>query len=132
MRAALLAAICFYQRHLSPLKGFGCAYRVHTGRASCSALGYRAVRRHGVFTGLGLIRERTRRCGAIHRRHHAVAALHSQRGVCDVGCDLPSCDLPDCDLGCDRPGGNLLNCCDCGGCDWPTKKKRADSDRELR
>jgi putative component of membrane protein insertase Oxa1/YidC/SpoIIIJ protein YidD len=38
-REALLVAIRFYQRHVSPRKGYRCAYRVHTGRCGCSALG---------------------------------------------------------------------------------------------
>ncbi|MGQ3054430.1 MAG: membrane protein insertion efficiency factor YidD [Roseateles sp.] len=127
MRALLLLLIRLYQRHISPHKGFSCAYRVHTGRAGCSALGYRAVRRHGVFTGLGLIRARTRRCGVAQRRYGSAAArvaLATQRGDCDVGCPA---DLP-----CDGPGRSSwgicdwLNCCDC--CDWPERKKKRRRD----
>jgi uncharacterized protein len=128
LRRAVLNAIRAYQRYVSPYKGFCCAYREHTGRASCSALGYRAVRRHGVFAGLAIARERTFRCGVAHRRHRLrlVPALHSQRGVCDVGCDLP------CDGGCDLPSGksfskacDFLSCCDCGSCDWPDRKRKS-------
>lgn len=124
MHRLLLALIRLYQRHLSPRKGFSCAYRVHTGRASCSALGYRAVRRHGAFKGLALTRERTRRCGAEHRHHGPLPRrLHAQQGVCDAGCDLP-CDSP-CDAG---PGGgrglaHLCDLADCCGCDWPSRDK---------
>jgi len=53
-RDLALLAITLYQRHLSPYKGFRCAYALHTGRASCSRLGYRAIRRHGL-RGLGLL-----------------------------------------------------------------------------
>ncbi|MGC4077928.1 MAG: membrane protein insertion efficiency factor YidD [Rubrivivax sp.] len=135
MRRVVLAAIRFYQRHLSPHKGFCCAYRHHTGRASCSALGYRAVRRYGVFTGLGLTRQRTRLCGVVHRRHQpALRRLHAERGVCDLPCDLP-CDgghgLGGCDLPDTRTLGracDYLSCCDCGSCDWP-KRERRKSDR---
>lgn len=126
MRWLLLAVIRAYQRYLSPYKGFGCAYRVHTGRASCSALGYRAVRRHGVFTGLCLIRRRTSLCGVAHRRHVAAPPpLQAQRGVCDLGCDLPDAG------GCDLPGGrhlgalaDALGCCDACNCDWPRREPR--------
>lgn len=128
MRRAVLAAIRVYQRYVSPYKGICCAYREHTGRASCSALGYRAVRRHGVFAGLALIRQRTHRCGVAHRRYRnqRVPMLHAQRGVCDIGCDLP------CDGGCDLAGGggfskvcDFLSCCDWGGCDWPDRKRKS-------
>ncbi len=128
MRRLLLAAIGTYQRYISPYKGFCCAYRRHTGRSSCSTLGFRAVRRFGAVGGLLLIRRRTQLCGVAHRRHAAGthASLHPQRGVCDIGCDLP------CDVGCDFPSFSTVSkicdftsCCDCGGCDWPTRRKRS-------
>ena len=58
MKQLALAAIRLYQRHLSPHKGFCCAYRVHTGRASCSSLGYRAIRRFGLWLGLVILHRR--------------------------------------------------------------------------
>jgi putative component of membrane protein insertase Oxa1/YidC/SpoIIIJ protein YidD len=128
MRRALLAAIGAYQRYVSPYKGFCCAYRQHTGRSSCSTLGYRAVRRYGAFAGLGVIRKRTQLCGIAHRRHHEDPRtnLHPERGVCDVGCDVP------CDFSCDAPGPSTLgricdftSCCDCGSCDWPKRRKHS-------
>jgi uncharacterized protein len=128
MRRVVLAAIRAYQRYVSPYKGFCCAYREHTGRAGCSAVGYRAVRRHGVFSGLAIARQRAFLCGVAHRRYRIqhVQALHAQRGVCDVGCDLP------CDGGCDLPSGrglskacDILSCCDCGSCDWPDRKRKS-------
>lgn len=128
MRALLLVAIGAYQRYVSPYKGFCCAYRQHTGRSSCSTLGLRAVRRYGAIGGLCLIRRRTQLCGVAHRRHAASARtpLHSQRGVCDIGCDLPV------DGGCDFPSFStaskicdLSGCCDCGACDWPARNKHS-------
>jgi uncharacterized protein len=100
MRQFVPGAIRVYQRYVSPYKGFCCAYRTHTGRSSCSQLGYRAVRRFGVFAGLGLTRQRTHLCGVAHRRHRASHPRipQSQRGACDIGCDLP------CDLNCDKAG----------------------------
>jgi putative component of membrane protein insertase Oxa1/YidC/SpoIIIJ protein YidD len=121
-RALLLAAIRFYKRHVSPHKGFACAYRVHTGRASCSTLGYRAVARHGVFRGLGILDARLAQCRLKHEKYgprpmpRTTPRLPpSQAGFLDCGgCDLPGCDLPGCDLpGCD---GDLCDC-DCDICD---------------
>ncbi|WP_137937761.1 membrane protein insertion efficiency factor YidD [Chitinivorax sp. B] len=127
MRQIVLLLIRCYQRFISPYKGFSCAYRIHTGYASCSVLGYRAIRRYGVWMGLGILQERMHCCalahahyGPIHRRR-----LVQQRGDCDPGCDLP----------CDSPGGNglgrfcdVLDCCDCG-CDWPRRKRREPKKR---
>jgi putative component of membrane protein insertase Oxa1/YidC/SpoIIIJ protein YidD len=137
MRQVALAAIRAYQRYLSPYKGFCCAYRRHTGRGSCSALGYRAVSRYGVLGGLSLIRRRTQLCGVAYRRFQC-HSLHrrGQRGACDIGCDLPchgGCDSPsDCCL----PGSQtkselsrLLGFCDCNSCDWTSRKDRS-SDKE--
>ncbi len=136
-RRLLLAAILCYQRWVSPRKGFVCAYRVHAGRASCSTLGYRAVRRHGVFTGLGLLRERMARCGAAYRRHHPLPpGPAGQRGFCDAGCDAPGdgCDLPGHGAaGCDD-GPGCADCTDCG-CDPGLSRRdtaRRDTARQDR
>ena len=120
-RAALLGAIAFYRRHLSPYKGFSCAIRVHTGACSCSRFGQRAIARHGAWRGLGLLRGRLARCGEVHARHHA-GGLPGQRGFLDCSCDLP-CDLP-----CHPDAGDLFNClpCDCGDCGERRRSDRRD------
>jgi len=129
MRRFVLSAIRVYQRYVSPYKGFCCPYREHTGRASCSTVGYRAVRRHGVFSGLGILQKRTHLCGVSHRRYAHVRSRPPprQRGDCDPGCDLPcDCDLPSwrgfsrvCDV---------LSCCDC--CDWPDRRRKSRKKEE--
>lgn len=124
MRRLFLAAIRTYQRYLSPYKGFSCAYRVLTGRRSCSELGFRAIRRHGIRAGLAILRQRTHLCGVAHRRQppfHA-SAFHSQRGFCDPGCDLP-CELPTLDSCTSHCDG--ISCCDFASCDWPTRRRKA-------
>lgn len=130
MKAIALAAISAYQAYLSPLKGFACAYRVYTGACSCSALGHRAIRMHGVLGGLVVLRKRMRLCGVAHRKFGPLqqpARLIGarQRGVCDVSCDLPldaHCEIPRTpwlsDL-CDA-----ASWCDVGSCDWPSRDKR--------
>jgi putative component of membrane protein insertase Oxa1/YidC/SpoIIIJ protein YidD len=112
-RQMVLGAIRFYQSYLSPLKGFSCAYRVHTGKASCSQLGLRAVGRYGVLRGAGVLRVRLACCGAEYRKHHPKYPMHhrSQRGACDLPCDIP-CDGSDFGKALD-----FCSCCDCGSCD---------------
>ena len=116
MRSAALFAIELYQRYLSPYKGYCCAYRVVTGGASCSALGYRAIRRFGVWDGLTLLRERFALCALACRRWRARMKAPRQRGFIDGACDPTMC-IPDpgaCDpssLPCDA--SSLP--CDCSG-----------------
>ena len=133
MRQLALATITAYQRYLSPYKGFCCAYRIHTGRASCSAIGYRVIRRYGVFAGVALLRRRTYLCGVAHRRYSPACQRphRAQRGDCDLGCDLP------CNFNVDLPSSktcsslsDFSSCCDCGGCDGSDKKRKSRSPEE--
>jgi len=121
LRSAALGAIRVYQRYVSPHKGFVCAYRVHTGRCGCSQLGYRAIRRFGVYKGWRVLRQRTALCGVAHRRHTPQRARPPARERGDCACDLP-CDLDGASV-CDA-----CSCCDAGSCDWPSRKdKRRDA-----
>ena len=99
MKRPALAAIAAYQRYLSPLKGFGCAFRVHTGRDSCSQYGKRVIARHGLAVGLLLLQRRMADCGHLHHLHQpsrpALSARHRrQAGFCswgevfEFGCDF--------------------------------------------
>lgn len=129
MRKILLVLIAGYQRYLSPQKGFCCAYRTHTGCQSCSALGFRAIRRYGVFAGLTILRRRLNLCGVVHRRHYVFQPRPFQRqsGFCDLGCDLP-CDVSGID-GCISVG-DIFSCLDFGSCNWPTRtRNRNDQDQ---
>lgn len=133
MRWLVLAMIRVYKRYISPYKGFGCAYRIHTGHPSCSTLGYRAIRRYGVWRGWALLRQRTYLCGVAHRRYSPAppglsvsppsVALSAQRGVCDAGCDLPDVSVgTHCDF-----ANNAISICDCADacdCDWGDSKKK--------
>ncbi len=84
MKALLLLAIRFYQRFISPHKGYACAYRVHTGRAGCSGLAYRAIRRRGAWRGLLILRQRLHRCAHAHRLLTARRRPPlAQAGFCD-------------------------------------------------
>lgn len=120
MRSAALFAIELYQRYLSPHKGYCCAYRIYTGSASCSVLGYRAIRRFGLWDGLALLRERLALCGVAYRRwrariraprERARLVAPRERGFVDGLCDVTMC-IPD-------PGDLANAACDmsssCGG-----------------
>jgi putative component of membrane protein insertase Oxa1/YidC/SpoIIIJ protein YidD len=119
MRRRAVAMIRFYQRQLSPRKGFSCAYRVHTGGTSCSGYGARVIERHGVVLGSALLRRRLQACSEQHRlhapRHPVPGLLRSQRGELD--CDLRHAA----DCACDA--ANIADCDEC----WfelPGEKRR--------
>lgn len=136
MKSLALASIRFYQRHLSPYKGFCCAYRHHTGAGSCAELGFRAMRRHGVLKGLLVLNRRLSLCGVAHRRfseHTRPPA--AQRGDCDLGvCDGGACDWP-VDLDCTGTRKGFSWVCDaascCDGCDWPSQKKTRRHEKDI-
>jgi len=118
-RTLALAAIRGYQRWLSPLKGYSCAFRVATCGESCSRYGYRVIARFGLRRGLGLLDRRLALCGHVHGRMRPAAPAappmmrYRQQGHCDVPCDSPGCDGPGCHgHGCH--GHGLGKACDCG------------------
>ncbi|WP_448173529.1 membrane protein insertion efficiency factor YidD [Rhizobacter fulvus] len=119
LRDLALQAISFYRRYLSPHKGYRCAYALHTGCASCSRLGFRAVRWRGFLDGLSLLVRRLGRCRDAFEGYRqvtpapAVARLaptirRDQRGFCEV-LDCIPCDAVPMDAAC-----NCLSAGDCG------------------
>jgi putative component of membrane protein insertase Oxa1/YidC/SpoIIIJ protein YidD len=59
--------IRWYQRYISPRKGFACARRALKGRASCSRFALQALNRCGLGAGVRLIRRRFEKCGRAKR-----------------------------------------------------------------
>jgi putative component of membrane protein insertase Oxa1/YidC/SpoIIIJ protein YidD len=57
-----LGAIWGYQQYISPRKGFRCAYSVRHGGTGCSGYAKYAIRDHGFWTALPIIRQRLRDC----------------------------------------------------------------------
>ncbi|PHV01407.1 membrane protein insertion efficiency factor YidD [Iodobacter sp. BJB302] len=98
MRYILLLFIRFYKKYISPYKGFCCAYHFHTGRASCSTLGFRGIRRHGAWAGIVILRQRMIRCGQIYHLHTPLQRRPAiaQRGDCDFTDALDCIDVCDC------------------------------------
>ena len=130
-RTLLLAAIQGYKRHVSPRKGFSCAYRVHLGACSCSTLGLRAISRYGAWRGLGVLRLRLGQCRLVAEewRTRPFVAQSAQAGFvdCDVPCDGSCVDASSCSCGdmfsadsaCEV--ASCVGCGDCDDCDyWPS------------
>ena len=62
--AAAVRCIDWYQRNVSPRKGFSCAYRVRWRGDSCSGEVKRAFERGGLFCGLAALPVQAGRCHA--------------------------------------------------------------------
>lgn len=152
LKPLALAAIRCYQRLISPRKGFRCAYRAYTGCASCSMLGYRVIRRFGVWVGLRLLRQRLHKCSVAYRRYRPAALILSttpalpagrlarQAGFIDCTCDLPcdaSCELP-CELPCNSgmadAACDVFSCgtdiADCSGGEKSRKRQHRQDDED--
>ena len=111
-----------YQRHVSPRKGFCCAYRLLRRRDSCSQYAKRAIARHGVTTGVRLLRRRFDHC----HRASSVLDYETRRGTRDRHERASSCAngySPACNdadvAGCLGEIA-LQSCCELaiGGCHW--------------
>lgn len=117
LRLAAAGAVGMYQRHISPHKGFCCAYRVHTGRVSCSEFGRRVIMRLGLVAFFRLMPRQFARCRAAFASltlRHAHGDDESRggriRGALD-SCDCADCGLSACDLGSSVDGCAVP--CDC-------------------
>lgn len=118
-RLALLA-IGGYQRHVSPRKGFRCAYSVLNGGTGCSGFVDEAIRAHGLRAAIPLVRERFGDCklaaqslgGDANNRRKGKS---KRRDGCDCDC-LPDANCGRCGDALFDCGPNDSGCFDCGSC----------------
>lgn len=108
MKTFAIAAIDGYQRFISPYKGFGCAYRVRTGGASCSQFAKRAISRLGVMGGVLLTIRRFEACAASAR----ILSNAEDRAAGDP----PEAPAEACPLWSRWGARKLSGCCAC----WPS------------
>lgn len=130
-RQATAQSINFYQRYLSPHKGFACAHRVLHHGESCSQYVKRVVVERGWGEAVPLIRDRFRACKAAKYELQQRQALAMSQEENDPepqrkeqnsasgcsswdtsGCDGTGCDLLEC-----GSLGDGLACADCSGVD---------------
>lgn len=124
MRALAIWCIRQYQRVASPHKGFQCAYRVVTGRDSCSAFAVKSISRAGLFAGVRLIARRFRKCAAVHRRHIEEDVRGYRWSVRRPGYQSGHCDVPVGDCAGDCAEAANVGDCLVYGCDWDYWRRR--------
>ncbi|WP_392562720.1 membrane protein insertion efficiency factor YidD [Orbus sturtevantii] len=129
-----IALIRFYQKFISPHKGFCCAYRKYSGGRSCSSFALVAVRRYGVSALWHLFPKRLDNCkmAAIHLnkpkdeneekedRTHPCEYCETLE-VCSCVKDCKVFDNSSCGNGCHMP--DSLPCTDGCGCDFSIRKQ---------
>lgn len=101
-------AIGAYQRYLSPLKGFHCAHRVHTGRRSCSALARGVVQRLGVLALFAALPRQFERCKTAYDSLRSKWSERSDRKNAKNQTLAGRCDINPCDA--------VQAACDAGQC----------------
>ncbi len=121
-----LRAIAFYQRQISPRKGWRCAYARLNGGAGCSGFAREAIANHGWRAALPLVRARFADChnaGDILRAQQldkfdpTNAEQKEQSGKwCLSLCDLMS-DFLETLAGCGTTGCCDIGACNCSPCD---------------
>jgi putative component of membrane protein insertase Oxa1/YidC/SpoIIIJ protein YidD len=133
-------SIQFYQKFISPYKGFSCAHRVATKEISCSGYGKKVINRFGIIKGYLLLNRRFYDC-----KWHSIrlnkqkmedngrylgSAMKHQRGFVDCDCSGVDCDIfssiSECNI---LPDGSdcacsALDACDIGDC-FPNKNKQS-------
>ena len=57
-----IASINFYQKYISPKKGYYCAYRVHHNDLSCSEFAKTTIQNIGLLNSFSVIKNRFEEC----------------------------------------------------------------------
>jgi putative component of membrane protein insertase Oxa1/YidC/SpoIIIJ protein YidD len=110
MRAVVVLLIVFYQRYLSPYKGFRCAHAVYHAGPSCSSAVSGIVERAGLLRGLPLIRRRFAECRLAARALRLESEEEKRRRRRERW-------TPDCDCGDACVPLDALQCADCSALD---------------
>ncbi|PHI29759.1 membrane protein insertion efficiency factor YidD [Budvicia aquatica] len=67
--ALAVGLIRFYQRYISPHKGFSCAYHQMTGKSSCSSYALKMVQRNGVMSLFTALPKQFSRCSSAYQTY---------------------------------------------------------------
>ncbi len=120
MRTIIVFLIGFYQRYVSPHKGFRCAHAVRHSGASCSAAIKNIVLVHGIRRGAPMIRQRFAECrdsaSALRAESEEEKKKRRRRDYGDDG-DWACCMMESTTEACDGVDCSALDCsgADCSG-----------------
>lgn len=66
IRKISIHSIQFYQKNISPYKGYSCAYRHYTGKDSCSEFTKKCILKYGVVKSIPLFKKQIERCKIVY------------------------------------------------------------------
>lgn len=96
-------SINLYQKHISPRKGFCCAYAAYHDGLSCSAYAKQVIMENGVSKAIPLIKERFKECKQaseyIQNEYKDIKEDEKVKpGKCEQGgqCGLDACSAGSC------------------------------------
>jgi putative component of membrane protein insertase Oxa1/YidC/SpoIIIJ protein YidD len=100
--SAAVGSIGLYRRYVSPYKGFSCAHRVFNGGSSCSTFAEQAIRDHGVWAALPMIKCHFLECREAYSALQSLLRVQEQTGEGKKGspltkqgdCCVNVCTLP--------------------------------------
>lgn len=131
MRGLLILLINFYQRFISPYKGFRCAHAVYHHGPSCSSAVKTIIRQYGLLKGLPAIRARFSECKQAYllilaaqekdkdskrkdpMRRDKPSRCERLKDQCSSDCITAPCDI----FSSCRPGKGPGSSCDINPCD---------------
>jgi len=122
MKQICLLLIEFYQRIISPRKGFKCAHHALHRGPTCSNAVKSLIEEHGLIGAWPQIKARFKACRVAYQ---AILDTPTSRPRSDISCDLP-CDVSfaDCSPGNGGSGGGSCTPCDLLNCDGPKLSRR--------
>lgn len=144
----ILLLINFYQKYISPYKGFSCAFRIRTNECSCSNYGIKVFKKYNFFIAYKLLKRRFIDCSwankslkkqkIIYKNRVNHLYLKKQMGVVD--CDCLSSFIPDsCDFSDINNKNSNFRCfsslidyapCDCGYGNKDNNKRYHKNDKK--
>lgn len=77
----MLWLLAFYQKFVSPYKGFKCAYGVWTGQSTCSAEAKKILKQDGLIAGWPKIQAQLQHCKVAYQLIQGVPVLATANAV---------------------------------------------------
>lgn len=115
MKYLALLLIRFYQKRISPYKGFRCAHAALHQGVSCSEAVKHIIEEHGVFCGYRLVKMRFTDCKGAYQQLHENEANKSKKNDKPKKNDKDKCSVDCCD-----PTLGTSSCIPKKGCDLPS------------